>query len=72
MRIGEVRALSARAHAAAREVSDPTAVAAARAAGHAAAVAHMAAHARGAAYAAEDVGLALLHDPNAAANEVQW
>jgi hypothetical protein len=72
MRIGEVRALSARAHAAAREVSDPAAVAAARAAGHAAAVAHMAAHARGVAYAAKAAGLALPRDPNAAANEVQW
>jgi hypothetical protein len=47
MRIGRVRALSAQAHAAAREVGDPAAVAAARAAGHAAGVAHMAAHARG-------------------------
>ncbi len=57
-RIGEVRALAARAHAAAREVGDPAAVAAARAAGQAASVAHMAAHARGVAYAAKAAGLA--------------
>jgi immunity protein 5 of polymorphic toxin system len=43
MRIGAVRALAARAHAAAREIGDPGAVAAARAAGQAASVAHMAA-----------------------------
>src|ERR1035437_9656653 len=48
-RIGEVRALAARALAAAREVGDPAAVAPVRAAGQAAGVAHMAAHARGAA-----------------------
>lgn len=72
MRIGQVRALAVRAHAAARETSDPAAVAAARAAGHAAAVAHMATHARGAAYAAKAVGLAAPHDPAAAADEVRW
>jgi hypothetical protein len=73
MRIGPVRALSARAHAAAREIGDPAAVAAARAAGHAAAVAHMAAHARGApAYAAMAAGLAAPHDPTAVADEVRW
>jgi hypothetical protein len=73
LRIGQVRALSARAHAAAREVGDPTAVAAARAAGHAAGVAHMAAHARGVpAYAAIAAGLAAPHDPTAAAGEVRW
>jgi len=72
MPIGKVRALVARAHAAAREVSDPAAVAAARAAGHAAAVAHMAAHARGVAYAAKAAGLAAPHDQNAVASEVQW
>ncbi len=73
MRIGEVRTLSARAHAAAREVGDPAAVAAARAAGQAAGVAHMAAHALGApAYAARAVGLAFPHDPAAVANEVRW
>lgn len=47
--IGPVRASAAAAHAAARSVGDPVAVAAARATGHAAATAHMAAHARGAA-----------------------
>jgi len=73
MRIGPVRALSARAHAAAREVGDPAAVAAARAAGQAAGVAHMGAHARGAAaYAAKAAGLAAPHDPTAAADEARW
>lgn len=73
MRIGPVRALSARAHAAAREVGDPAAVAAARAAGHAAGTAHMAAHARGAAaYAAKAAGLAAPGDPNAVAAEATW
>jgi hypothetical protein len=73
MRIGPVRALSARAHAAAREIGDPAAVAAARAAGQAAGVAHMAAHARGAAaYAAKAAGLAAPHDPTAIADEVRW
>jgi hypothetical protein len=48
LRIGPARALSVAAHAAARSVDDPAAVAAARAAGHAVATAHMAAHARGA------------------------
>jgi hypothetical protein len=72
MRIGPVRALSAAAHAAAREVGDPTAVAAARAAGQAAGVAHMAAHARGVAYAAIAAGLAAPHDPTVVADEVRW
>jgi hypothetical protein len=73
MRIGEVRALSAQAHAAAREVGDPAAVAAARAAGQAAGVAHMAAHARGAAaYASKAVGLAAPHDPTTVAEEIRW
>ena len=72
LRIGKVRALAARAHAATREVSDPAAVAAARAAGHAAAVAHMAAHARGVAYAAKAAALAAPHDQNAVAAELQW
>lgn len=61
-RIGAVRALAARAHAAAREVGDPAAVAAARAAGQAAGVAHMAAHARGVASAAKAAGLAAADD----------
>lgn len=73
LRIGPVRVLSARAHAAAREVGDPVAVAAARAAGHAAGTAHMAAHARGAAaYAAMAAGLAAPDDPTAIADEVRW
>jgi hypothetical protein len=73
MRIGMVRALSVRALAAAREIGDPAAVAAARAAGQAAGTAHMAAHARGAAaYAAKATGLAASHDPSAAADEVGW
>jgi len=72
MRIGKVRALSAGAHAAAREIGDPAAVAAARAAGHAAGVAHMAAHARGVAYAAMAAGLAAPNDPTAVAREVRW
>lgn len=73
MRIGPVRALAAAAHVAAREVGEPAAVAAARAAGHAAATAHMAAHARGAAaYAAIAAGLAAPADPTAAGHEIQW
>jgi hypothetical protein len=73
MRIGKVRSLSAQAHAAAREVGDPAATAAARAAGHAAGVAHMAAHARGVpAYAAMAAGLAAPDDPAAARDEVRW
>jgi hypothetical protein len=64
--------VSARAHTAAREVGDPDAVAAARAAGRAAGVAHMAAHARGAAaYAARAAGLAAPRDPTAVADEVR-
>lgn len=73
LRIGPVRALAAASHKAAREVDDPAAVAAARAAGHAAAVAHMAAHARGApAYAAVAAELAAPSDASAAAREIQW
>jgi hypothetical protein len=73
LRIGPARALSVAAHAAAREVGDPAAVAAARAAGHAAATAHMAAHARGApAYAAKAAALAAPDDPGAVAHEVDW
>jgi hypothetical protein len=73
LRIGHVRALAAAAHAAARDVEDPAAVAAARAAGHAAATAHMAAHARGVpAYAAKAAGLANPANPDAVANELRW
>src|SRR5437763_1670597 len=65
--------LAAQAHTAAREVRDPAAVAAARAAGHAAAVAHMASHALGApAYAAKAAGLAAPNDPTATAGVVEW
>lgn len=73
LRIGVVRALSAQAHAAAREVREPAAVAAARAAGQAAGTAHMAAHARGAsAYAAKAAGLAAPLDPAATTREMGW
>jgi hypothetical protein len=73
LRIGPARALAVRAHAAAREVGDPAAVAAARAAGHAAAVAHMASHARGVpAYAAVAAELASPDDPTAVADEIRW
>ena len=66
LRIGPAGALSVAAHAAAREVGDPAAVAAARAAGHAVATAHMASHARGApAYAAKARSLAARDDPSA-------
>jgi hypothetical protein len=47
LKVGPARALAVAAHAAARSVRDPAAIAAARAAGHACATAHMAAHARG-------------------------
>lgn len=72
MRIGPVRVLSAKAHAAAREVQVPSATAAARAAGHAAGIAHMAAHARGVAYAAIAEGLNNPANPNASAEEALW
>ncbi len=58
---------------AAREVSAPAAVAAARAAGQAAAVAHMGAHALGAAaYAARAAGLAAPERPEAVREEIRW
>ena len=73
LRIGPARALSVSAHAAARDVSSPSARAAARASGHAVATAHMAAHARGVpAYASIAAGLAAPEDPSAAANELAW
>jgi hypothetical protein len=72
MPIGRLRALSAAAHAAAREVHDPAAAAAARAAGQAAATAHMAAHARGLSYAAKAAGLAMPERPTAADDESRW
>ncbi len=61
------------AHAAAREVSVPAAVAAARAAGQAAGVPHMGAHALGAAaYAAKAAGLAAPDRPEAVSEEIRW
>lgn len=72
LRIGPARALSAKAHAAAREVSDPAAIAAARAAGHAVGIAHMGAHARGVVYAAIAAGLAEPNNPKARVGESNW
>jgi hypothetical protein len=61
------------AHAAAREVSAPAAVAAARAAGQAASMPHMGAHALGAAaYAAKAAGLAAPDRPEAVSEEIRW
>jgi hypothetical protein len=61
------------AHAAAREVSAPAAVAAARAAGQAASLPHMGAHALGAAaYAAKAAGLAAPDRPEAVSEEIRW
>jgi hypothetical protein len=61
------------AHAAAREVSAPAAVAAARAAGQAASIPHMGAHALGAAaYAAKAAGLATPDRPEAVNDEIRW
>jgi hypothetical protein len=58
---------------AAREVSDPVAAAAARAAGQAAAIPHMGAHALGAAaYAAKAAGLAAPDRPAAVSEEICW
>jgi hypothetical protein len=58
---------------AAREVSDPAATAAARAAGQATAIPHMGAHALGAAaYAAKAAGLAAPDRPDAVSEEVRW
>jgi hypothetical protein len=61
------------AHAAARDVSAPAAVAAARAAGQAASIPHMGAHALGAAaYAAKAAGLAAPDHPEAVSDEIRW
>lgn len=61
------------AHAAARDVSAPAAVAAARAAGQAASVPHMGAHALGAAaYAAKATGLATPDRRQAVEEEISW
>jgi hypothetical protein len=74
---GELGVMEARrrfvAHAAAREVSAPAAVAAARAAGQAGSVPHMGAHALGAAaYAAKAAGLADAELPQAVGDEIRW
>jgi hypothetical protein len=61
------------AHAAARDVSGPAAVAAARAAGQAASIPHMGAHALGAAaYAAKAAGLVAPERPEGVSNEICW
>ena len=61
------------AHAAARAVSAPAAVAAARAAGQAASIPHMGAHALGAAaYAAKAAGLAAPDSPKTVSDEIRW
>ncbi len=61
------------AHAAAREVRAPAAVAAARAAGQAASIPHMGAHALGAAaYAVKAAGLAAPSRPEAVSEEIRW
>jgi hypothetical protein len=61
------------AHAAAREVSAPAAMAAARAAGQAASIPHMGAHALGAAaYAAKAAGPAAPDRPGAVSGEIRW
>ena len=60
-------------NAAAREVSGPAAVAAARAAGQAAGIPHLGAHALGAAaYAAKAAGLAAPDRPEAISEEIHW
>ncbi len=74
---GELSVAEARrrfvAHAAARDVNTPAAVAAARAAGQAASTPHMGAHALGAAaYAAKAAGLAALDRPEAVSEEIRW
>lgn len=68
----EIRRRFARGGAA-RAVSAPAAIAAARAAGQAAAVPHMGAHALGgAAYAATAAGLAARENPDAVSEEIHW
>lgn len=71
--VGELRRLALEAHAAARIVTEPAAVAAARAAGQAAGVAHMAGHAfPAAAYAVRTMSVDTTDPEMAAAAEVQW
>src|SRR5262245_26961668 len=80
-RIARLRSLAWAAYAAAREVGDPVATAAARAAGLAAAIAyihalatpHQAKHALGpASYAARARELAAVDDPSVGAEEIRW
>jgi Xaa-Pro aminopeptidase len=71
--VGALRRLALEAHAAARAVKEPAAVAAARAAGQAAGVAHMAGHALpAAAYAVKAVSVDTTDPEMAASAEVQW
>lgn len=71
--VGEARAASVAAHAAARDVSDGAALWVARAAGHAVATAHMADHSLGAAiYAIKAVEAANTEDDTAADRERAW
>lgn len=56
IKCGEARKAALATHAAAREAKDPSAVAAARAAGHAAATAHVPRHAAGVVWYAEKAG----------------
>jgi hypothetical protein len=73
LRVGVMRKLAVACHAAAREASDPAAVAAARACGHAAAVAHMASHAGGVPwYVRKALAAAHPDDPGAADREELW
>lgn len=67
--MGDARRASVEAHAAAREANEPSATAAARAAGHAAATAHMADHClRAARYACQ----AVASTPGRAEQERTW
>lgn len=71
----ECRAAAFAAHAAARETSDPAAIAAARATGQAAAVAHMYTHARYAGeYAAKAAALAVpfMQAVATKTREIEW
>lgn len=72
-KVAPLKRLSVAAHAAARAVDDPSAVAAARAAGQGAATAHMGAHALGAAaYATIAVRLHQPDEPLAVEAESEW
>jgi hypothetical protein len=72
-RIGSARSLAVSCHAAARGATLPSAVAAARACGHAVAVAHMGSHARGVPlYALRAVALAHPGEPERVLVEDSW